>query len=93
MKTEHDWIVRVYDPQNSIVTEYIIENRTENQAAGEAERDFEVINKKGIIYNVHPRLVPADYTRYISVGRSHNFTSTDVCNSPASTSLNNRKII
>jgi hypothetical protein len=43
MKTEHDWIVRVYDPQNSIVTEYIIENRTKNQAAGEAERDFEVM--------------------------------------------------
>ena len=43
MNTEHDWIVRVYDPQNSIVTEYIIENRTENQAAGEAERDFVVM--------------------------------------------------
>ena len=43
MNTEHDWIVRIYDPHNNIVDEYIIENRTEDQATGEAEKDFVVM--------------------------------------------------
>ncbi len=40
MKT---WVVRIYDRQDNIVDEYLIENRTEHEAVKEAESDSVVL--------------------------------------------------
>ena len=37
------WVVRIYDTQDNIVDEYLIENRTENEAVKEAESDSVVL--------------------------------------------------
>lgn len=46
MKTDiKNWMVKVYNKNNKRIDEFIIKNRTENQARKEAENDISV--KKG----------------------------------------------
>jgi hypothetical protein len=40
VNNNRDWQVRVYDKYDSVVEEWVIKNRTENEASNEAEADI-----------------------------------------------------